>query len=93
MTLLMRRLLIYGVSAEVFLFLFLYYFGSNGTHIISKLALEKKQVLQEIVDIQYEVDELNQKIKQAHTAFAKEKIARERLLMRKKDETIYFLKN
>lgn len=92
MTLFMRRLLLYGVCAEIILFFLLYYFGSNGTHVLAKLALEKKQLIEEIELFQREVDQLDQKIKQARTPFAKEKIARERLLMKKKDEKIYFLK-
>lgn len=92
MTLFMRRLLIYGLCAEILLFFLLYYFGSNGTHLISKLALEKNQFIHEIENLQHEVNELDQKIQQARTSFAKEKMARERLHMKKKDEKIYFLK-
>lgn len=92
MTLFARRLLMYAACVEILLFLLLYYFGSNGTHVITQLALERELILQEIASIQLEVDSLGQKISQGRTSFAKEKIARERLHMKKKDETVYFLK-
>ena len=83
MTLFMRRLLVYGVVAEILFFVLLYYFGPNGTVVLSRLALEKDIVTREIATIRQEVSELNQKIKESHTSFAKEKIARERLHMKK----------
>lgn len=92
MTLFMRRLLMYGVALEIVLFFLFYYFGSNGTHVVSKLILEKEQIMQEIVNLEHAVDELYDNINQSHSDFIKEKIARERLRMKKKDETIYFLK-
>lgn len=88
----MRKLLMCGIGAEILLFVLLYYAGPNGTHILSQLLLEKSRIEREVFDVHSEIDQLSEKIKNGHTAFAKEKIARERLLMKKKDETVYFIK-
>ena len=92
MTLFIRKMLVYGFGFEVLLFIFLYYFGPNGKHMIVKLAEEKMQVNKEIVLLKDEVDKLEYKIKYGFTPFAKEKIARERLHMKKDKEIIYFMK-
>ena len=88
----MRRLLVYGVGVEILFFVLLYYRGPNGTNILSRLALEKDTIVHEIATIQKEVHMLDQRIKESHTSFAKEKIARERLHMKKNNETVYFIK-
>lgn len=92
MTLFMRRLLKYGLFFETVLFLLFYYFGPNGLSMISRLGQQKGDVMADIVLIRQEIDQLDIKIKQGKTAFAKEKIARERLLMKKNNETVYFKK-
>jgi len=92
MTLFMRKLLAYGIVAEILLFILLYYFGPNGMQVLSRLSLERNAIEQEIVSIRHEINQLDQKMKEGHTAFAKEKIARERLHMKKNNETVYFIK-
>lgn len=92
MTLLMRRILLYGFIVEVILFFLLYYFGSNGKPVLIKLLEETKEVGQEITVLQSEINQLNHAIQDGKSSFAKEKIARERLHMKKDKEIVYFIK-
>lgn len=68
----------------------LYCFGPNGLHVLSGLKSQTEDVMQEIQLIQKEVQQLKIKIAESKSDFAKEKIARERLLMKKENETVYF---
>lgn len=88
----MQRLLQWGLGLEIIIFGLLYYFGPHGLSHLSVMKIKKEEMLQEIMLIGAEVDQLKKDIKRSTTVFAKEKIARERLCMKKDNETVYFIK-
>lgn len=90
MTLFFRKLLLFFLFFETILFLMLYCFGPNGLHVLSGLTSQTHQIIQGIEELQQEVQQLHTKIAESKSDFAKEKIARERLLMKKENETVYF---
>lgn len=92
MTIFARKLITFGFCFEVIIFCLLYYFGPNGIHIISELTQQKKALGQDVVIITQEIQGLEGDIARAKTPFAKEKIARERLYMKKNNETVFFKK-
>ncbi|MBI2353136.1 septum formation initiator family protein [Candidatus Dependentiae bacterium] len=92
MTLFIRKILKYGLLLEIALFFVFYYFGPNGMVVFYRLAEGKKEIESDIMVIIQENERLKSLIEQGKTPFAKEKIARERLLMKKNNEIVYFLK-
>lgn len=92
MTLFVKKILICGLVAEAILFFSFYHFGSTGKPLLAKLVEEKKGVEREIGMLQSHINHLAYKIKEGKTPFAKEKIARERLHMKKDKEKVYFIK-
>lgn len=92
MTFFIRRCLIWFVSFELLIFFVIYCFGPKSLK--SLYDIKKLQVITsaEIVILQQDNELLKAEIINNQTDFAKEKIARERLLMKKNDEIIYFKK-
>lgn len=88
----LKKLLLGALLFEVILFFMLYYFGPNGYHLFSGLIQQKIVLYEQIKKIQSDIDTLEQKIRISQTAFAKERVARERLFMKKDDEIVYFKK-
>ena len=85
-----RKLLTFVLLFETILFLVLYCFGPNGIHLFFKLKDQKAVVEQEIKNLSVQVRELEEKVALSKQDFYKEKIARERLLMKKDKEEVYF---
>ncbi len=92
MTLFIKRAVIFIVIFETILFYVLYCFGPNGIHIRSSLQIQKDQVVQDIMNLEQDIEKLQQEIQESKTDFSKEKIAREKLLMKKDNEMIFFTK-
>lgn len=81
-------------SIEVFIFLMVYIFGTNGIHAIISLKKEDQLLIGEILDIQKEIADLRQQLELWHEdPYYKEKIAREKLQMAKENEIIYIIPN
>lgn len=92
MTPFVKKILLSALLFEAILFLMLYCFGPNGRHIMIDLSGQKILLHSEIEELRQDVKNLQHKIQIAQTDFAKEIIARERLLMKKDNETVYFRK-
>ncbi|HSW76651.1 MAG TPA: septum formation initiator family protein [Candidatus Saccharimonadales bacterium] len=90
MTFLMRRLIILFLVFELIVFFMLYCFGPKGLTKIIDLRKQQEQTQLDITHIQKEITALQHDIEINHTDFAKEKIAREKLLMKKDQEQVYF---
>ncbi|MBM17450.1 MAG: hypothetical protein CL947_00080 [Epsilonproteobacteria bacterium] len=88
----LKKLLGIVLIFEILLFLMLYYFGPNGWHVITALQEQKKQLTEEVNQLSNKIVELEIVLQTSQTAFEKEKMARERLLMKKDNETVYFKK-
>ena len=88
-----RLLLRFFFCIEIFIFLFLYIFGTQGLHMISKIRKENKTFLKEVSVLEGELQELENTIFEWEAnPFYKEKAAREQLHMARKKDTIYFIK-
>lgn len=92
MTLFVKKIILSVLFFEVMLFLMLYYFGPNGLHILNNLQVQKKSIVYDIAQLIKDIDCIEEKIQDNRSDFAKERIARERLLMKKENEIIYFIK-
>lgn len=90
MTFLMRRLIVLFLVFELVIFFVLYCFGPKGLIKIMDLRKEQEQTRLDIANIQKEITVLQRDIEMNHSDFAKEKIAREKLLMKKDQEQVYF---
>ena len=90
MTFLERRLLLLGLLCEVSIFVLLYCFGPKGFKMLSDLKQQARVLQQDIVQIEYEISILKKDIQAGLGDFTKEKIAREKLLMKKDQELVYF---
>jgi cell division protein FtsB len=90
MTFFVRRCLMLFVVGEMFVFFMVYCFGPNSLKSLYEIKHLKVQTEIDIVNLQKEIIDLQQKTKINQTDFAKEKIAREQLLMKKDNETVYF---
>lgn len=89
----LKKLVFFVLFFEGILFLVLYCFGPNGLHVVSSLQDQKSHINKEIIHLRSEIEALRQDIAFVITDFAKEKMARERLLMKKNNETVYFKKS
>lgn len=92
MTPFVKKILFSALLFEILLFCMLYFFGPNGRHVVVDLLGQKVLLHLEIKKLQENIIDLQKKINLAETDFAKEAIARERLLMKKDNEIIYFRK-
>ena len=92
MTFFVRRCLMIFISFELFIFFVIYCFGPNSLKTLYEIHRLQVATRFEITALQKEIEILKSDIDYHQTDFAKEKIARQRLLMKKNDETIYFKK-
>ncbi|OGB85866.1 hypothetical protein A3J41_01160 [candidate division TM6 bacterium RIFCSPHIGHO2_12_FULL_38_8] len=92
MTFFVRRCLILLVSFEVIIFFVIYCFGPKSLKSLYEIHCLQVTTRAEICTLQKEIELLKSGIACNQTDFAKEKIARERLLMKKNGEMIYFKK-
>ena len=90
MTFLMRRFIMFFLVFEIVVFFVLYCFGPKGLIMIVDLRKQQEQTRLDIDTLQKEIKILQHDIEISHTDFAKEKIAREKLLMKKDQEQVYF---
>jgi len=90
MTFFVRRCLLLFVVCELFIFFMIYCFGPKSIKTLYSIRNMQVQARKDIVTLQQEIEFLKQKIVSNQTDFAQEKIARERLLMKKDDEIVYF---
>lgn len=81
-----------GFATEIILFLFFYLFGSNSLGTFFKLKQENIELKQNISEKKFTLSRYYEEINLWKTnSFHKEKIAREKLQMKKKSEIIYFI--
>ena len=82
--------ILFGLEACIFLGT--YFFGGQGIKALGQLNDQHRQLVQEIAQLEDDVTRLEQKITTWQTnPFYKEKIARERLHMARKNELIYYV--
>lgn len=92
MTFWIRKIIICFVLFEIVVFCMIYCFGPKSLKTLYDVYHQKEKIQQEIVLLQQENKELADLIAYHTTEFAKEKIAREILFMKKPDEKVYLLK-
>ncbi len=90
MTFFVRRCLKLFLIFEFTIFFLLYCFGPKSLKSLHDIQCLKMQTEQDIKSLQQEIETLKREINQNQTEFAKEKIARQRLLMKKNNEIVYF---
>lgn len=90
MTLFLKRALYFGILIESVLFVLFYFFGPNGLHVLDDLSDQKKVLIAEISQHEQKVKDLQRQLATSQTGFAKETMARERLLMKKDNEQVFF---
>lgn len=90
MTFFIRRCLQFFLVFEVLIFVIIYCFGPKGLKALYEIRQMHAFVYTEIINLQQEIEALKYNVALYQTDFAKEKIARERLLMKRSDETVYF---
>lgn len=93
MTFFIRRSIIFFLLFEVVVFFVIYCFGPKSIKTLYDIYKEKDKLSQEISDLELENNRLLNLIEFHKTEFAQEKIAREKLLMKRNDEKVYFTKN
>lgn len=90
MTFFVRRCLKLFLIFELVIFFVIYCFGPKSLKSLHDIESMKIQTVQEISNLKKEIEILKYDVERNQTEFAKEKIARQRLLMKKNNETIYF---
>jgi len=79
-------------TVEVMVFVAVYLFGGNGLQYLHRLQDENMQLNDEIILLEQEIELIDQQIVSWQSDdFYKEKIAREKLQMARKDDEIYFV--
>lgn len=77
---------------EMAMFLFFYAFGTHGIYVLQQVSHENDILRREIEHMQDEIQRLEDDCGAwKHSAFYKEKIARERLQMARTDDIIYYI--
>lgn len=90
MTFFVRRCLILFIGVELLIFCVIYCFGPKSLKSLHEIKSTQVATRIEIAQLQQELEILKSNIAKNQTDFAKEKIARQRLLMKKNDEIVYF---
>lgn len=93
MTFFVRRCLQIFLIFEFVIFFIVYCFGPKSLKSLQEIQKMHEMVSLEIVCLESEVLNLLQDSIRLQSSFAKEKIARERLLMKKNEENVYFKNN
>ncbi len=83
---------VYGVLAlEILLYACIYMYGPSGLFVLSLLKQQRTNLQAKERAMQDEIRILRQEVQAwQSTDYFKEKYARERLLMKKEEETVYF---
>lgn len=90
MTLFFKRLVLSVLLIESIFFCVLYCFGPNGMHILSSLRAQKVYILADIENLKRDIVQIKQELEYSQGDFYKEKMARERLQMKKNNEIVFF---
>jgi cell division protein FtsB len=90
MTFFVRRCLILFLGFELSIFFVIYCFGPKSLKSLYDINNLQVATKSDIAQLKKDIEILKSDIACHQTDFAKEKIARERLVMKKNDETIYF---
>jgi cell division protein FtsB len=86
------RLLVIGLICELALLSYFYCYGRQGYHVYQYKCLRNTELLGSINSINSEITQLENDVEVWKTdAFCKEKVAREKLQMARKDDLIYFI--
>ena len=86
-----KRMILFFLCIEMLLFGLIYTFGPHGLSMLTKLEQSYCDTELRCKKIEHNIQQVEQKIAEwEDSSFLKEKIARERLLMKKSNETIYF---
>lgn len=93
MTFLIRKMIIFFLLFEVVIFFVIYCFGPKSIKTLYDIYHQKDKIQNEIMLLDQENKNLEKLIEYHASDFAKEKIAREVLKMKKSDEKIYVLKS
>lgn len=84
-----RRTMIVFLFVELLFFTILYCFGPKSIKVLYDMYEQENNVHEEIHMLSRDIAQLEQEIQQSVTLFAKEKIAREKLLMKKEKELVF----
>lgn len=77
---------------EMIIFMYMYIFGANGMRAVTQLNVANTQLDNDIQILKEEVKSLeNEIIAWNNDSFYKEKIARERLHMARKNDVVYYV--
>ncbi len=90
MTFFVRRCLKLFLIFELFIFFVIYCFGPKSLKSLHDIRRMQVETIKDIATLKQEIETLKYTIARNQTDFAKEKIARERLIMKKNNETVYF---
>lgn len=93
MTFFFRRCLLLFLGCELLIFFVIYCFGPKSLKSLQDIKQRQVHTRNEILQLEQEILKLKNDVADSQTSFAKEKAARERLLMKKDDETVYFKNN
>lgn len=93
MTFFIRRSIIFFLIFEIAIFFVIYCFGPKSIKTLYDVHHQKEIMSQEIFLLKHENDALLSSIKIHRSSFARERIARELLLMKRDNETVYFVKS
>lgn len=88
-----RRTVIFFLVFEVIIFFVIYCFGPKSIRTLYDVQRHESIMQQQIGQLRQEIGQLQQQIEENQTLFAKEKIARETLLMKRENEKVYFVKH
>ncbi len=90
MTFFVHRCLKMFLIFELLIFFVVYCFGPKSLKSLYDIECMKTETVRDIAELKQEIQMLKLEIERNQTDFAQEKIARQRLLMKKNNETIYF---
>jgi len=93
MTIFFRKIIIFFLLFEVVVFFMIYCFGPKSIKTLYDIYDQKEKIKNEIILLNQKNKELTDLIAYHKSEFAKEKIAREVLNMKKADEKVYVLKS
>lgn len=86
------RLLVVGLICELVLLSYFYCYGRQGYHVYQRKCHRNNELLCLVNTVNNEIKQLERDVATWQTdAFCKEKIAREKLQMARKNDLIYFI--
>jgi cell division protein FtsB len=86
-----KKMVLFFLCIEISLFGLIYIFGPHGLSMLAELKRSHKALELQCKQVQNNLEKLQADIAAWNSsAFLKEKVAREQLLMKKSGETVYF---